>query len=372
MITKLDRTGSVEQLRNLLDDVVSVNGVQSILVLACDQNGITPEAVDGILAGVPVPLFGGVFPEIIHEKEKLSRGFIVAGLSDRADVQVIPRLSDIDADYESLIDDTRASADTKTMIVFVDGLARRISALVDSLFNVFGLEFNYVGGGAGSLSFEQKPCLFTNDGLVQDSALLATLEIESGVGVSHGWTEVAGPFHVTESDRNVIQSLDWLPAFDVYRDVVESHGQKSLTVENFFEIAKSYPFGIIKLGTEKIVRDPLMVQGGDSLVCVGEVPQGSYVHILTGDVNSLVSAAGRALTLGEQSFQTTSGRKTTLFIDCISRALFLEDQFSRELDAVHQENTSLIGALTLGEIANSRRDYLEFYNKTSVVGVLEG
>ena len=372
MITRLDRTGSVEQLKNLLDEVASLDNVQSILVLACDQNGFTPETVDGILGNVSVPLFGGVFPEIIHEKEKLSRGVIVAGLSDRAKVQVIPGLSGVDSDYEQLIDDTAVSNDTRTMIVLVDGLARRISSLIDALFNVFGLEFNYVGGGAGSLSFEQKPCLFTNDGLVQDSALLVTLATESGVGVCHGWTDVGGPYQVTESDRNVIQSLDWSPALDVYRSVVEKHAQKPLTVDNFFEIAKSYPFGIIKLGTEKVVRDPLRVQGDDSLVCVGEVPQGCYVHILTGDVHSLVTAAGRALQLGEQSFHSTSGQRTTLFIDCISRALFLDEQFRRELEAVHQEHTSLIGALTLGEIANSQRDYLEFYNKTSVVGVLEG
>ncbi len=49
-----------------------------------------------------------------------------------------------------------------------------------------------------------------------------------------------------------------------------------------------------------------MVQGGDSLVCVGEVPQSSYVHILTGDVQSLVSAAGRALMLGVQGFEPRS------------------------------------------------------------------
>ena len=65
------------------------------------------------------------------------------------------------------------------------------------------------------------------------------------------------------------------------------------------------------------------------------------------------------------------GHKTTFFIDCISRVLFLEGDFEQELQAVSRSGIPLIGALTLGEIANSRNDYLEFYNKTSVVGVLQ-
>jgi len=58
-----------------------------------------------------------------------------------------------------------------------------------------------------------------------------------------------------------------------------------------------------------------------------------------------------------------------LFIDCISRVLFLDDSFPLELQAVHERQLPLIGALTIGEIANSGKDYLDFYNKTAVVGM---
>lgn len=372
MITKLDRSGTAVALRALLAEVVGAAEVRSILILACDGNGYVPEEVDAILAEVSVPVFGGLFPQVLYGGETLERGVVVAGLSSAAHVQVIRDLSDVEADYGEQIVDVDIAQGERTMVVFVDGLARRISSLIESLFDVYGLQFNYIGGGAGSLSFQQKPCLFTNEGLLQDCAVLAMVEMASGVGVCHGWVDVAGPYQVTESDRNVIQSLDWMPAFEVYRGAVREHSGREVTVENFFEVAKSYPFGITKLGAEKVVRDPLMVQGDEGLVCVGEVPQGSYVHILTGDVCSLVAAAGRALVLGEQSFSRGSALRTTLFIDCISRALFLGGEFGRELEAVQREGAQLIGALTLGEIANSRTDYLEFYNKTSVVGVLGG
>jgi hypothetical protein len=56
-------------------------------------------------------------------------------------------------------------------------------------------------------------------------------------------------------------------------------------------------------------------------------------------------------------------------IDCISRSLFLGTDFQRELAAI-DDGLPMVGALTLGEIANSGRDFLEFYNKTAVVGLI--
>ncbi len=367
----VDETGSVEGLRTVLEKAAAEPGAQGLLVLACDANGFTPESVDGVLGQVGVPLFGGVFPEIIHGQTKLAKGTVVAGLRVRPEIRVVPGLSDPQVDYEQAIDErVPSTASGKTLFVFVDGLASRIGAFVQGLYDVFGMEVNYVGGGAGSLSLKQKPCLITNEGLMGDAGLLALVEMASGVGVGHGWTGIGGPFRATRCRGNVVETLDHRPAFEVYRGVVEQHSGKRFSPDNFFEIAKSYPLGIGRAGSEYIVRDPLMRRDDGALVCVGEVPEGSLLGILWGQTDALVEAARRAAEMGREMAPKDRAPEWMLFVDCISRVLFLGDEFSQEMAAVTQERVPMVGALTIGEIANSGRDFLEFYNKTAVVAMM--
>lgn len=376
MIIEVDKTGSAQGLRACLRKVSGSVGVKGILVFACEQNGFSPPAIDSILREVPQSLFGGIFPGIISGTERLGIGTLVAGINHPVEVHVVERLSDPQVDYTEVIDAMiPQTGDARTMFVLFDGYAKRISGLIESLFNVFGLEINYLGGGAGhinpsKLDLTQRPCLLTNRGIVADSALLALISQESSVAFGHGWRSIDGPYRVTESERNVIKTLDWRPAFEVYRGVVESCSGKVFNDANFFEIAKEYPFGIARFDAERIVRDPFSEGPDGSLVFGVEIPQESFLDIMTGDRESLVAAASRAFQCATQGTAGASDREVVICMDCISRALFLEGDFGREILAVHREGTPLIGALSLGEVANSGQEYLEYYNKTCVVGML--
>lgn len=363
-----DPTGAPEGLAALLTQLDADPACGGILVLACDENGYTPDNLNAVLKSVGKPLFGGVFPQILRGRERLQRGVLAIGMPGPVEVMSLTAVSQPGREYEAELQDAFSAATDGTMFVFVDGFAAHISVLIESLYNQFGLEINYLGGGAGSLSLQPKPCIIGNQGLIQDGAVLAHINLPSGIGVAHGWLPVSEAFKVTEAEGNVIHSLDWRPAYAVYRDVVEAHSGRCFDDAAFFDIAKAYPFGMARLGAEMVVRDPLMLRA-DSLVCVGEVPVGGYVHILHGDRASLLTAAAQARGLAEEAMAEHPA-SIRLFVDCISRVLFLEDDFHLELETVGGDSLPMVGALTIGEIANNGQDSLEFYNKTSVVGLL--
>jgi hypothetical protein len=372
MVILFDPVGSPENLEQVIASASSFPGVSGLMILACDANGYTPGTIDPILGRAPVAVFGGVFPAIIYGKELIERGSLVIGLPGVLQTRFVGGLSDSAIDYEACLElESHGPRSAHTAIVFVDGFAKRISAFVDSLFNVFGLQMNYVGGGAGSLSMESKPCLVTNQGMLADGALLALLELGSGVGVSHGWTPLSGPYRVTSSHLNTIRTLEWRPALDVYRQIVEQHSGTTFDNCGFFTLSRSYPFGISRLESECIVRDILRADNDRGLVCIGEVPQGAFVYILKGDKVSLTRAAGNAFDMALNAFPADCEAGLHLFMVCISRVLFLGDGFTEELEVVRQKNMPLVGACTVGEIANCGTEFLEYYNKTAVVAVLE-
>ncbi len=312
-----------------------------------------------------VDFFGGMFPGVIYDDRKYEQGAVI---------KVLPALNSpylingLDTDRIELPDFISQPDKKYTAMVLVDGLTSNIALFLSQLFDCLGNSVHYFGGGAGSLSLKQQPCLFTKQGFVQDAAVVTFIKLECNLGVSHGWKKLAGPIVAARTCKNVVMELDWKDAFEVYREIVENDSGCKLAVENFYGTAMRYPFGIYKEGAEDIVRDPLMVNEKGELVCVGEVPENSLLNILKGEPDSLIQAAAHAA-----KEACGKGIHCNMVADCISRTLFLGDDFSRELAAV-KENLAVVGdqaipagMLTLGEIASYGETFLEFFNKTIVV-----
>lgn len=343
----------------------SESTARGILILTASGSSPQPADLGPLLRDLPVPVFGGVFPEILYEGEKYDTGSVVAALDIEPDVTAVPGLSDPDTQFDQLPDEVPNGG---TAFVFVDAFADRVQDFVSSLFHTYGVDLTYIGGGAGSLEEGQRPCLFTNQGVVQDAGVFVTVDTETSIGVKHGWEEIAGPLRVTGSSGRTVSELAGEPALSVYRRIVEDDAGVRLHEDNFFDVAKSYPFGLTRLDDEKIVRDPYEMGDDGSLTCFGNVPEGEFVHVLKGDRTSLVEAAGNAY---EGAVSESDRGGDVFFFDCISRVLYLEDAFADELAAVGDGASPALGALTIGEIANGGEGHLDYYNKTAVTAVTE-
>lgn len=354
---------SAQELENLINKAIS-NGAKSLFVLACDANGLNASDIDAFLQQLSVPVFGGIFPNILNGTEHYEKGFLVCSLAHKVGISIHQNISQSE-NIELEFSDEFDLQNTGGCIMLVDGLSKNIVSVINHVYDQIGPDIPVMGGGAGSLSFKQKPCIFTNQGLLEDSMQLVSLAQKVSLGVKHGWEVMAGPYLVTASEDNTIHSLNFKPAYEVYRKAVEEHSNYRFEKMDFFEIAKTFPFGMQKLDDEILVRDPIVVEEG-ALVCVGKVPENMMIYILKGVPEKLIEATSQIV------HPDSSGRNAFVF-NCISRKLFLNEQFDLELQGIHSalpKDSHLIGALTLGEIANAECGIIQFHNKTAVVGVV--
>jgi hypothetical protein len=360
--------GDVQSLESQLTRLGVKPEVKSILFFMADEEQFTEYALKPLLKTNSKPIIGGVFPELIFEGERKKTGVILLPLPFELNIQLFDLSETTEAFLEQLESVQKDSMDPNSaLFVFTDALSSNKESFIESLFNFFGIYPTYIGGGAGSLKFQPFPCIITNKGIFTNSAVIGWARKRISIGVAHGWHSVSNPLKVTKATRNQLISINWKPAFEVYKEIVELHSGMKFTSDNFFHIAKSYPLGITKIDAEMVVRDPFMVSD-NVLHLVDVVNEGEYVEILHGNMNSLLAGALKAREIAFSKLADDKEKNSVFCIDCISRVLFMQDDFIKELEIIGQNN-DVTGILTIGEIANSGESFLEIYNKTIVIGI---
>jgi len=292
------------------------------------------------------------------------RGGVLVGLKGPVEVHTVAMGEEPSIPPELFV------ATPKSVLVLLDGLSPHIANTLYALYDALGPDITYAGGGCGSLTLQQQPCVLTPHGLLQNRAVVALLPDPLVLGVHHGWTPLYPDllFKATEVEGNRIRTLNWHPAFAVYRELLAQAGI-SVARDHFFDVAKSYPLALVRPNGELIVRDPIRVEG-DALVCVGPIPEHAKLTLLCGDQRSLLTAAEELSQEVSAAFQHNHpGREPSgrLIFDCVSRFLFLGEKFSKELACLVPNGGVSVGALTLGEVASRGTAVLTFYNKTAVL-----
>lgn len=337
----------------LLDD-------EQLMVLIGDKSSEFVNFLISFMNRNRINFFGGIFPGLLVGTETLREGFIVQKFKSIFTSMVVPSVFEVSLNPGKIKD--------STAMVIADGLSSRMKELTDTIYDRLGSEITYIGGGAGYYDLNHRPCVFNNEGVFEDAAMISIIPNQTILEVKHGWEKLSGPFTVTKAKDNTMQELDFQNAFEVYRAIIEKEENLILYSTGFFEVAKDHPFGILKADNELIVRDPIGLTDIDEIVCVADIPENSIVYVLKGDKHTLFNSS---IEVVEECIKNAPKKYKPFIFDCISRAMFLDLHFKSELVNIQEKlKEDLEGALSIGEIASLKNGMIEIHNKSTVLGLV--
>jgi len=317
------------------------------------------------------PLIGAVFPQLIINSEFKNQGVTLlcfqfmplyslttlSGYDENPEQTTQNIIQPLSIDY--------AKANQSLFFIF-DALIPNISSIMDQLYLQVGDHLHYMGGNAGSETFTPINCLFDNHNFVKNAVLSMLILDHPGAGLEHGYSMPDITILATSTKNNRINSIDWRPAFDVYKELAFKYYGIDINENNFYEYGVHFPFGIMRMDGEILVRVPVGLDSDGAIYCVGEIPENSLITLLQGvkpdspktiqklvDSCALMSAA------------------SLLFFYCAGRRLHLQEATKHELMLLSENmpEKTIVGALTLGEIAGSKQSGYPLFHNAALVAI---
>jgi hypothetical protein len=354
-----------EKLSDLSNELNQLSS--GIAVVFAAEKDFDYGALQVVLKETKITVVGAFFPGVIAEGQAHHSGFVLKHFDSSFDLHL--------CDSKKVIQEfSRNNISAGTGIILMDALSQGNQAFLNTVFYELGKDFQFIGGGACSLDLIHKPCIFDKDGIYADKAIILLLQEKVVIGVKHGYTRMAGPFVATRTEGKKIVELNWENPYEVYSNIVNQDSSIPISKEDFLSVSKCYPLGLGHNGHEDIVRDPISVDSDGSIHCIDAVPENAALYILKGEKTKLIEATSLSCT--EALSQLTDEPSHCLIIDCVSRELFLGDDFGKEIKIASDtltkrfKNMQIEGVLSMGEVSTFKNGRLEIYNKTFLTTLL--
>jgi hypothetical protein len=327
-------------------------------------------------AQLQIPLVGAIFPALVHQGAFHTDGVWLLRF-DTMPFYALHADLPVDSDgaersAELLAQQVSAQLQDQqeaTLLMLFDAMVPNIGSTLDAMYLRLANRVHYAGANAGSETFQPMPCLFDGNRIVSNGVLLVLLPDHKGAILEHGYKAPLQTVYATSTSGNCISQIDWRPAFEVYQELVHSQYGVQITLDNFYEHAVHFPFGIVRANHHVVVRIPVMLNADGSLFCVGEVPPNSVLTLLKSPtVDSHETLA--VLTEGLTALNGNCAGTDLLLFYCAGRRMHLGlERATSELGEfeARTQGAHIAGALSLGEIGGSTlHGYPLFHNATLV------
>lgn len=301
---------------------------------------------------------GAVFPMIFYHSTLYVDKAFVCELSDDIHIDII-----CNDEFEDSCDECH------TYMVFADGLDNHINSKLEKIFSNTPENAVMFGAGCGKTTMINKNIIYNGKRFTQNAIISLKSPKKCAIGVNHGYIAKKDFFVITEASETTIKCIDGQDAFSYYKNYIKKNFDLEVTQENLFFIGLKHPFMFACTYGEKIVRIPTTTDG-KVLHMVGEINQDTIASIGTINDKDLVDAALKSIAIAKEG---VIGKPSFCIVySCLGREKYSHENFVKELEAISEacSNVDVIGALSIGEIANTSQFNLEFYNSTCVVGVM--
>lgn len=188
-------------------------------------------------------------------------------------------------------------------------------------------------------------------------------------GVKSGWAFFGPERTVTESNKNILFSIDGENALELYKRYLGDFANQLPSSALFFPIA------ILSDNSDvPLVRTILSVdEKNGSMTFAGNIPKGSRVRLMRTNTEQIINNAGMA---GAEAFARNSEGAFAWVVNCVGRKLVLGAMANNEIVSIRKNmkpDTLIAGFYSYGEF--SRFFYpgkeCELHNQTVVVTLFD-
>lgn len=262
-------------------------------------------------------------------------------------------------------------------IVLPDGMTSSAYSVLDGLGNILGAQLPVVGGMSADRVAMGKDTYstfqFCGNQVLTDSVplLLFSGPVAYSLGVESGWTPIGERMTVTQSEGNILKTLNDRPAFDLY-----VHYLGDVMRENLAGIG-SYPLAVYENGLDRFylrVAKSAHTENGH-VDFLGEIPEGAEVQITQAIRDEIINGVNKSVESALHQFPGKCHPGLAMMFSCTGRKIALGTRAKDEVSRVKiglGSDIPMAGFYSFGEIGPVADHAHTRYHNTTFVTLLIG